>query len=62
MVSRYLLEAASADSVLDSDEGLHTAHGHVGLLPHVVAAHQRLEAHEAAQRPQRPPRLREDEG
>jgi hypothetical protein len=40
-------DAARADAGLGSDEGLHAAHGEVHLPPHLVTAHQRLQAHQA---------------
>jgi hypothetical protein len=40
-------DAARADAGLGSDQGLHAAHGEVHLPPHLVTAHQRLQAHQA---------------
>ena len=54
---RELGEAARPDAGLGADEGLHAAHGEVHLPPHLVAAHQRLQPHQAAQRPQGSPGL-----
>jgi hypothetical protein len=51
------VEAAGADAVLRADERLHGAHGLADLATHLVAAHQGLQPHQAAQRAQRPPRL-----
>jgi hypothetical protein len=54
---RELGEATRPDAGLGADEGLHAAHGEVHLPPHLVAAHQRLETHQAAQRAQGSPGL-----
>ena len=50
-------EAAGTDAGLRADERLHAAHGEVHLPPHLVAAHQRLQPHQAAQRAQGSPGL-----
>ena len=50
-------EAAGADAVLRADERLHGAHGEADLATHLVAAHQRLQPHQPAQRAQGSPGL-----
>jgi hypothetical protein len=50
-------ESAGADAVLRADERLHGPHGLADLATHLVAAHQRLQTHQPAQRAQGPPRL-----
>ena len=48
--------------VLRGDERLHAAQGVAGLAAHEVAAHQRLQLDEPAQRAQRLPRLQQAPG
>jgi hypothetical protein len=55
-------EALDARPVLRRDERLHAAQGVAGLAPHQVAAHQRLQLDEPAQRAQRLPRLQPECG
>jgi hypothetical protein len=42
-------ETAGAEAVLRAHERLHAAHGAVNLAPHLVPAHQSLQAHQTAQ-------------